>query len=90
MNAAMWSQGEETRYQIQVQGYLDLTWSDWFDGMTISHEANGTTTLEGPVVDQAALYGLIGRARDLGLTLLAVLRCEPTIPDGTSTPQSQT
>ncbi len=77
-------------YQIRVQGHLDPVWSAWFDDMAIRHNADSTTTLEGPVIDQAALYGLIGRARDLGLTLLAVLRCEPTIPDGTSTPQSQT
>ncbi len=63
-------------YHIRVQGHLDPIWSDWFDGLTIMHDADGTTTLQGPVVDQAALYGLISRARDLGLTLLAVVPCE--------------
>ena len=63
-------------YHIRVQGHLDPIWSDWFDGLIILHDADGTTTLRGPVVDQAALYGLISRARDLGLTLLAVVPCE--------------
>jgi hypothetical protein len=63
-------------YQIRVNGHLDLSRSAWFDGLTITHDVDGATTLRGPVVDQAALYGLISRARDLGLTLLAVTRCE--------------
>jgi hypothetical protein len=58
-------------YRIRVRGHLDAA---WFDGLTVTHEADGDTTLTGPVVDQAALYGLIGRARDLGLTLVSV-RC---------------
>jgi hypothetical protein len=68
-------------YHIRVHGHLDLTWSDWFDGLTITYDADGTTTLQGPVADQAALYGLISRARDLGLTLLAVVRSEPETQD---------
>jgi hypothetical protein len=60
-------------YHFRVQGHLDPLWSDWFDGLTIIHDADGNTTLQGPVVDQAALYGLISRARDMGLTLLAVV-----------------
>ena len=64
-------------YTIRVQGHLDPSWSAWFDGLTITHDEDGATTLHGPVVDQAALYGLISRARDLGLTLLAVARSEP-------------
>ncbi len=63
-------------YRIRVKGHLDLMWSAWFEGLTITHEANGDTTIHGPVVDQTALYGLIGKARDLGLTLLAVTPCD--------------
>ena len=59
-------------YQIKVKGALDDTWSDWFDGMTITHDTAGDTMLEGAVRDQTALYGLIAKARDLGLTLIAV------------------
>jgi hypothetical protein len=59
-------------YQIQIHGHLDPSWSARFDGWAIAHDADGTTTLCGPVIDQAALYGQIARVRDLGLTLLAV------------------
>ena len=64
-------------YQIRVQGHLDPAWWVWFDGMAIRHTADSTTSVEGPVVDHATLYGLIGKARDLGLTLLSVARNEP-------------
>ena len=62
------------RYQIQVRGTLDPRWSIWFDQMAISHDAEGNTLLAGPVRDQAALYGLLNRLRDMGLTLLMVAR----------------
>src|SRR5690349_21809474 len=65
-------------YQIGVQGYLDEQWTEWFDGLTITLEENGATLLTGPVVDQAALYGLLRKVRDLGLPLLSVnrVKCE--------------
>jgi hypothetical protein len=63
-------------YQIRVKGNLDQKWSDWFDGFTITLQANGATLLTGPVVDQAALHGLLGKIRDLGLPLLSVKRME--------------
>lgn len=63
-------------YQIRVGGHLDREWSAWFDGLTLTHDPDGCTTLAGPVTDQAALYGLIGKARDLGLTLILVRRIE--------------
>jgi hypothetical protein len=61
-------------YQIRVRGALAPLWSTWFDGFSITIDTNGDTILAGPVADQAALYGLISRARDLGLTLLSVRR----------------
>jgi len=71
-----------TYYQIRVQGHLDQRWSAWFDNLTIQHDPDGGTTLAGPVADQAALYGLIEKARDLGLTLLAVLQLDTSVsPD---------
>jgi hypothetical protein len=63
-----------THYRIRIRGHLNEAWSDWFDGLTITQADDGTTTLEGTLVDQAALYGLLGRLRDLGATLLAVER----------------
>ena len=64
-------------YQIRLKGHLGSQWSDWFDGLTITLEENGDTLLTGPVVDQAALYGLLKKIRDLGLPLLSVNPVEP-------------
>lgn len=66
-----------THYRIRVKGHLRPEWSEWFDGMTITQEASGHTTLSGLVVDQAALHGLLIKVRDLGLELISVDRIEP-------------
>jgi hypothetical protein len=62
------------RYRIWVKERLDSHWAAWFEGLAISYTAEGGTLLEGTLVDHTALYGLIGKARDLGLTLIAVQR----------------
>ena len=59
-------------YQIRILGHLGRQWTDWFEGLSITLEDNGDTLLTGPVIDQAALHGLLRRVRDLGLPLLAV------------------
>ena len=64
-------------YQIRIEGQLDCAWADWFDGMTIAPQENGETLLSGPVVDQAALFGLLKRVRDLGMSLVSVNRLRP-------------
>jgi hypothetical protein len=64
-------------YQIRLQGHLGGQRTDWFEGLTITLEDNGDTLLIGPVVDQAALYGLLRKVRDLGLPLLSVTRLKP-------------
>lgn len=77
------SQGEhdEARcYQIRLQGHLGVQWAAWFDGLTITHLANGDTLLTGPVADQAALYGVLRKVRDLGLPLLACIWLEAATP----------
>jgi len=61
-----------TNYHIRLKGHLDDHWSAWFDNMAISNEANGEAVLRGPLVDQAALHGVLIKIRDLGLPLLAV------------------
>ncbi len=61
-------------YRIRVRGHLDDRWSDWLGGLAVQPQEDGTTVLVGPVVDQAALYGVIIRIRDLGLSLLSVSR----------------
>jgi hypothetical protein len=65
------------RYRIRVKGHLGPQWSEWFDQMTVILEADGTTTLCGPIVDQAALHGLLVRVRDLGLELISVSQDDP-------------
>ena len=59
-------------YEIKIQGHLDTKWSEWFYGMTITHDCDGTTTLYGPLPDQIVLHSVLDRIRDLNLTLLSV------------------
>ncbi len=60
------------RYEIRVKGLLDERWAGHFEGMDIVHERGGTTRLVGPLADQAALYGVLNRMRDLGIALVSV------------------
>ena len=64
--------GEPLVYQIRIKGHLGRQWTNWFEGLIITPEDNGETLLTGPVVDQAALYGLLKKVRDLGVTLISV------------------
>jgi hypothetical protein len=66
-------QRQPTIYQIRVKGHLGSQWTDWFGGLTVTLEDNGETLLTGPVVDQAALHGLIKKVRDLGMPLVSVV-----------------
>jgi hypothetical protein len=68
---------EPTIYQIRLKGHLGRQWTDWFEGLTITLAENGDTLLTGPVIDQAALYGLLKKVRDLGMALLSINRVEP-------------
>lgn len=63
-------------YEIRVKGHLDQHWSTWFEGLTISHDGDGNTVLRGPLVDEAALHGVLIKVRDLALPLLAVSRLD--------------
>ena len=64
-------------YQIRLKGHLGRQWTDWFEGLTITLEEDGDTLLTGPVVDQAALHGLLKKVRDLGMPLVSVSPLEP-------------
>ena len=74
-------------YQIRLKGHLGGQWTDWFGGLTITLEENGDTLLTGPVVDQAALFGLLKKVRDLGMPLLSVNRVQPGQVDGADVKQ---
>jgi len=61
-------------YQIRVKGHLGSQWTEWFGGLTVTLEDDGETLLTGPVVDQAALHGVLRKVRDLGIPLVSVIR----------------
>lgn len=69
--------GQPMVYQMRVKGHLGFDWMDWFEGLTITLEDNGDTLLTGPVIDQAALHGLLKKIRDLGMLLISVNTLEP-------------
>ena len=64
-------------YEIKIQGHLDTKWSEWFYGLTIAHEGDGTTTLYGPLPDQVVLHSVLDRIRDMNLQLRSVNRIVP-------------
>ncbi len=68
---------EPQLYEIRLKGHLDNRWADWFEGLSITLEEDGDTLLTGPVIDQAALHGLLKKVRDLGMPLVSVNRVQP-------------
>jgi hypothetical protein len=78
-----WPHGPETpaeppaHYEFRVKGVLDSGWSAWFEGLRVTSDQAGQTTIAGPVADQAALHGLLAKIRDLGLEVLVVRRTDP-------------
>ncbi len=74
-------------YQIRIEGHLSCEWTDWFEGLTLTLEDNGDTLLTGPVIDQAALFGLLRKVRDLGIPLLSVNCIKPGQTDGSDIKQ---
>jgi len=80
--------GQPMVYQIRIKGHLGSQWTDWFEGLTITLEEDGNTLLTGPVVDQAALHGLLKKVRDLGMPLVSVSPVEPGPPTTLGTGQA--
>jgi hypothetical protein len=69
---------DSVRYEIRLRGHLDSRWAAWFDGMSLSSESDGITVIRGPVIDQAALHGLLQKLRDLSLPLVSVTQVDLT------------
>ena len=94
MSAAQAPKGDHPgpdRYEVRVKGHLAGRWAAWFDGLTLTPESDGTTLIEGPVVDQAALHGLLQKVRDTGMPLVSVeyVEHEPAPPaSSTTTPNN--
>lgn len=70
------TQNSRQDYEIRVKGQIDSLYSEWFAGLTLTHETDGITVLNSPISDQAALHGILAKVRDLGLPLLSVKRVE--------------
>jgi len=71
---------EAGRYEIRLKGHLDSRWAEWFDGLGLTNDKDGTTVIHGFVLDQAALHGLLRKVRDVGLPLVSVTRVESDQP----------
>ncbi len=72
-------------YQIKIKGHLEESWAEWFEEMTFTHEKDGTTTLYGPLPDQAALHSILRKIRDLNLQLISVKQVKLDAEDETKT-----
>ncbi len=74
------------RYEIRLKGHLEPRWAAWFDGLSLTTADDGTTALRGPVVDQAALHGVLDKVRDTGLPLISVTQLDPDPPHTSTSP----
>jgi hypothetical protein len=72
---------EPGRYEIRLKGHLDTRWAAWFDGLSLTNESDGTTVINSPATDQAALHGVLQKVRDIGLPLISVTLFESDPPD---------
>ena len=70
------------RYEIRLKGHLEPRWAAWFEALSLTRESDGTTVIRGLVIDQAALHGLLGKVRDLGLPLIALTQVDPKQMEG--------
>ena len=76
-------------YEIRVKGHLGPRWAAWFDGLSLTNEEHGITVLRGPVVDQAALHGLLQKLRDVGIPLVSLSQLPSVVPAAPNTPCTQ-
>ena len=77
------------QYEIRVEGHLGTRWAAWFDGLSVTSGDDGTTSLRGPVVDQAALHGLLQKLRDVGIPLISLTPAPLDAPTQAPAPQHE-
>jgi hypothetical protein len=80
------AENEATEYEIRVKGRLGSRWADWFDGMTLTSDEDGTSVIAGRVADQSALHGLLRKLSDLGVPLVSVTRASDADAATSTTP----
>lgn len=80
--------GDGGHYRIRIEGRLDARWATWFEGFTVTVDADGTSVVDGPVTDQAALHGVLHKVRDVGLPLVSVTRTRPGLSPDPAPPRS--
>jgi hypothetical protein len=80
-NVTSFPSSSPQRYEIRIGGRLDARWATWFDGMTLTAAADGTTVICGALADQAALHGILRRVRDAGLPLISITPLDPPLDD---------
>jgi hypothetical protein len=73
---------QKARSEIRVRGHLDARWARWFDGLSVTLDSDGTTLIHGPMLDQAALHGVLQKVRNIGLPLISVTHVDPEHPNG--------
>jgi len=78
MNGETTHQPPAPIYRVEIEGHLDRSWAEWFDGMAIDQQPNGMSVLSGSVTDQSALFGLLKKMHNMGLTIISVQRIEFT------------
>jgi hypothetical protein len=78
---------ETQQYEIRVKGHLGRHWAAWFDGLAVVDDDDGTTVIHGPVVDQAALYGVLQKLRDVGIPLVSLRQLPPDAPTAPAAPR---
>lgn len=78
------------QYELRVKGHLGDRWAAWFDGLSLTNSEDGSTVIRGPVIDQAALHGVLQKLRDIGIPLISLVQLRPEAPSAPPAPRTRT